>query len=94
MRWWQNAGMEAQRRRTEGLSDTGAGLERKYWVAMGLYAALALAAWFVIGEGTVRVNGRPVELRLIPLIVLGGFALRTWLARQADKIRRGADGGK
>jgi hypothetical protein len=30
---------------------------------------------------------------LIPLIVLGGFALRTVLARQAEKIRRGGDKG-
>ena len=32
-------------------------------------------------------------MRLIPLIVLGGFALRTVLARQAEKIRRGGDKG-
>jgi hypothetical protein len=29
-----------------------------------------------------------VELRLVPLIVIGGLALRTVLARQAEKIRR------
>ena len=32
--------------------------------------------------------GRPVELRLIPLLIIGGFALRTVLAMQAEKIRR------
>ena len=40
-----------------------------------------------MGDGAVPVFGRPVELKLIPLIVIGGLALRTVLARQAEKIR-------
>jgi len=39
------------------------------------------------------VYKRQVELRLLPLIIIGGLALRTVLARQAEKIRRGGDGG-
>ena len=46
-----------------------------------------------MGEGKVFVVGKPVELRLVPLIIIGGLALRTVLARQADKIRRGGDEG-
>jgi hypothetical protein len=34
-----------------------------------------------------------VELRWIPLIIIGGLALRTVLARQADKIRRDGEKG-
>jgi hypothetical protein len=38
--------------------------------------------------------GKPVELRLVPLLILGLFAFRTYLARHADKIRReSAKGG-
>jgi hypothetical protein len=37
------------------------------------------------------VNDKPVELRLIPLIVIGGLALRTVLARHADRIRHGGE---
>jgi hypothetical protein len=35
-------------------------------------------------------------LRLVPLIVIGGLALRTVVAHQAEKIRRegGTPGGK
>jgi hypothetical protein len=29
-----------------------------------------------------------VDIRLIPLLILGGLALRTVLARHADRIRR------
>ena len=34
------------------------------------------------------VSGRPVELRLIPILIIGTFALRTVVAHRADKIRR------
>jgi hypothetical protein len=69
-----------------GLGDTN--LERRFPIALGLYAVLALLVWFTMGEGKVLVHGRPVELRLVPLIVIGGLALRTVLARQAERIRR------
>ena len=79
--------------KAKGLHSTGPELERKYWVALGLYAVLAVLVWFTMSEGRVLVLGRPVALRLLPLIVIGGMALRTVLARQAEKIRRGGDGG-
>jgi len=63
-------------------------LDRKFWLAIALFVILAALAWFTLGEGTVLVNGHPVEIRLLPVVVLGGFALRTMLARQADRIRR------
>ena len=42
------------------------------------------------GRGEDSRLGKPVDLRLIPLIlIIGGLALRTVLARQAERIRRG-----
>ena len=70
------------------LDGSGADLDRKFWMAMALFAVLAVLVWLTMGEGTVLVFGRPVELRLVPLIVIGGMALRTVLARQAEKIRQ------
>jgi hypothetical protein len=52
-------------------------LDRKFWVAIALFGFLAVLVWFTVGEGTVLVLGRPVEIRLIPLVVIGGLALRT-----------------
>ena len=75
----------------KGLSSTGSDLDRKYWVALALYAVLAVLAWFTVGEGAFLVRGRPVEVRLLPLIIIGGMALRTVLARHAEKIRRGGE---
>ena len=77
----------------ERLHSTGSDLDRKFWVALALYGVLAALVWFTVGEGKVLVAGRPVEMRLVPLVVIGGLALRTVLARQAERIRRGGDGG-
>jgi hypothetical protein len=74
------------------LKSTGSELDRKFWVALALYGVLAALAWFTLGEGTILIKGRPVELRLLPMIIIGGMALKTVLARQAEKIRR--DGEK
>ena len=79
---------DAQKRRIEGLHGTGKSLEQKFWPAMGLYTILAAVIWFTLGEGTVFAFGRPVEIRLIPLFVIGTFVLRALVAREADKIRR------
>jgi hypothetical protein len=93
MRWGQNAESVAQKRRLEGVHSTGPELDRKYWIALVLYGILGLLVWFTMGEDKILVQGRPVELKLVPLVVLGGLALRTVLALQAEKIKRGGDKG-
>jgi hypothetical protein len=65
-----------------------ASLDRKYWISLGLYAVLAVVAWFTIGAGSVDVLGRQIEIRWIPVFVLGTFAFRTYVAMQAERIRR------
>ena len=62
--------------------------ERKFWIAMGMYGVLAVLVWFTLGEGATSIFGRRLEVRWIPLFVLGTFVFRTWIAREADKVRR------
>ena len=71
---------------------SGSDLQRRFPLAMLMYAVLAAVVWFTMDGGTVDVFGKPVDLRLVPLIIIGGLALRTVLAVQADKIRHGGDG--
>jgi hypothetical protein len=71
----------------EGAHRTGTDMARRYPIALMLYAVLAALSWFTL-EGRVLIMGKPVELRLVPLLILGGLALRTVLAMQAEKIRR------
>src|ERR1700733_5333035 len=92
-RWYENAATAEQRRILQGQQNTGAALERKFWVALGLYIVLAALVWFTMGDGKVLVMGKPVELKLVPLLILGGLALRTVVALQADKVRRGGEKG-
>jgi len=85
---------EPQPGERKGLHSTGSDLDRKFWMALALYAVLAALAWFTVGEGAILVHGRPVELRLLPLVIIGGMALRTVLAHHAEKIRRGGEEGR
>jgi hypothetical protein len=72
-----------------GSSNPGSSnLERRFRWALALYAVLAVLVWFTMDAGKVFVFGKPVELRLLPLVVIGGMAVRTVLAWQAEKIRR------
>jgi hypothetical protein len=75
------------------VKSAGGDLDRKYWAALAMYAVLAVLVWTTMSDGSVPVFGRPVELKLIPLIVIGGMALRTVLARHAEKIRRQGEKG-
>jgi hypothetical protein len=92
MRWWQNQGYLAQKRMWARFYNTGSDLDRKYWTALALYGILAALAWFTLGEGKILVGNRLVDVRLFPLVVLGGFALKTVLAHHAEKIRRDGNG--
>ena len=77
-----NAGSER-----EGLKGSDQDLARKYTTALVLYAILAALSWFTL-DGKIPVGGRLVELRLVPLVIIGGLALRTMVAVKAEKIRR------
>jgi hypothetical protein len=84
---------EPQPGERKGLKGANSDLERRYPVALVLYGVLAVLVWFTMGEGKVLVAGKLVELRLLPLVIIGGLALRTVLARHAEKIRRDGDKG-
>jgi hypothetical protein len=63
------------------------GQQKRFFVAMGAYAVLALLAWFVMDASTVPVGSGQLSLRGLTLILLGFFAARTILHWNADRIR-------
>ena len=69
------------------MAEPGISLEKKYRVALALYAGLAILSWFTL-DARIPVGGRLVEMKFIPLIIIGGLALRTMVAMRAEKIRR------
>jgi len=76
------------------MAESGTTLEKKFRVALALYAVLAVLSWFTL-DARIPVGGRLVELKFVPLIIIGGLALRTMVAIRAEKIRReGQQGGK
>ena len=78
----------------EGAKRSDVEMARRYPIALALYAVLALLCWFTL-EGKVLLMGRSVELRLVPLVIIGGLALRTVVAMHAERIRRsGEEGGR
>jgi hypothetical protein len=70
------------------LDGSGQKMERKFWIALGLYGILIVIAWFTLGIGSVVIFGGPVQIRLIVVVILGTFVFRTIMARWAENIRR------
>jgi hypothetical protein len=94
MRGWQtNRGIDSGLR-TGGSVGGRWGLKRKYRAALLMYAVLAVLVWFTMDAGKIPVMGRMVEMRLVPLVVLGGLALRTALALEAERLRRDGEEDK
>ncbi len=61
--------------------------ERRFYIALGLYALLAVLVWTTRSYTPIRIEGRVVDFRIIPSLILGMFALRTVLFRHAERIR-------
>ncbi len=68
-------------------------MSRKLLVALGVYSALAVLAWFTL-DASIPVAGRDVPLRAVTLAILGLFAVRTVLHAQRERIKQGRDHGE
>ena len=70
---------------------SGRKMERKFWIALGLYVILTVVAWITLGTGAVVVFGGPVQIRILVVAVLGSFAFRLLMARWAERIRQSGE---
>jgi hypothetical protein len=65
-------------------------IERRFYVALVIYAVLGLLIWTTLGYTPIRIEGRDIDFRVVPSLILGMFAVRTILFRQAERIRTGS----
>jgi hypothetical protein len=61
--------------------------DKKFGIAMVVYAVLAVLAWMTMTSSGIRVAGNGISMRGLVWILLGFFAARTALHWRADKIR-------
>ena len=52
-----------------------------------LFAALIAMVWLVMKPTLVVVAGQGFDIRWLPTLILGMFAFKTYIHRQAEKIR-------
>jgi hypothetical protein len=60
---------------------------KRFFVAIALYAGLALLVWLVMDGSSVPVGNGQVSIRGLTVAVLAFFAARTTLHWNAERIR-------
>ena len=61
--------------------------QRKFRIAIGVYAVLALLIWLTMDNTTLPVGGGRISLRGLTFALLALFAARTILHWNAERIR-------
>jgi hypothetical protein len=61
--------------------------QKRFYIALALYAVLALLVWLTMDGSAVAVGNRQVSLRGLTLALLTFFAARTILYWNAERIR-------
>jgi len=60
---------------------------KRFYVALAIYAALALLIWVTMEDVPLPVGGGKIGIRSVTLMVLALFAVRTVLHWRAEQIR-------
>ena len=60
---------------------------KRFYVALAIYAVLAVLIWVTMEDVPLPVGGGQVGIRSLTLIVLALFAVRTVLHFRAEQIR-------
>ncbi len=65
-------------------------MSRKLLIALSMYGALGLLAWFTL-DASFPISGREVPLRAVTLVILGLFAVRTLLHAERERVEQDRD---
>jgi len=61
--------------------------QKRFWIAMGIYAVLAILVWLAMDSSSVSIGNGQVSVRGLTFALLGFFAARTVLHWNAERIR-------
>jgi hypothetical protein len=60
---------------------------KRFFVAMALYAVLALLAWLTMDDSSISIGSGQISVRGLTFALLAFFAARTVLHWNAERIR-------
>ena len=61
--------------------------QKRFYVALGIYAVLGLAIWITMSDVPFPVAGFQISLRRLTLAILALFVVRTVMHWRAERIR-------
>ena len=61
-------------------------MQKRFVIALVLYAAILLLVWTTISYAPVVIAGRAVDIRWIPTLIVGMFAAKSWVHRQRERL--------
>jgi hypothetical protein len=63
---------------------------QRFYAALFAYVVILLLVWTTMSAQLVRVKGREVDIRWIPTLIVGLFAVRSWIHRQRQAAQEEA----
>jgi len=61
--------------------------QKRFWIALVVYALLGLLIWTTIDDVPIRIGGGKIGIRALTLAIVAFFAVRTVLHWKAEHIR-------
>ncbi len=68
--------------------------DTRFYVALAVYAVLALLVWLTMSGAAVPIGNGSVSIRGLTWAILAFFAVRTWLHWRAEQIRAEREQGE
>jgi hypothetical protein len=62
-------------------------VEHRFRIAIVVLAALVVLVWITMDGTKVTVAGTDVDIRWLPSLILGMFAAKAFIHRQAEKMK-------
>jgi hypothetical protein len=62
-------------------------IEQRFRISIVAFAILIAMVWLLMKPTPVVIAGRGVDVRWLPTLILGMFAFKAYIHRQAERIR-------